>query len=387
MLKEGAAARVRQENEPEVVVWNCRANEARMTYDGIDCCADRLVKELKNEVDVLESQGKTVTKVSLVGYSLGGCICRHAVGQLEAEGFFNSVGEGGSGIEAGFFTSIASPNLGSFKYPSDGILHKDSHYWGRPLLVNMADPNLCFHKGLSCFKKLVLMSNIQDDRSVKYPSVLVPFEVGRDSAGGEGKAQGQSLDCKRSDAGRSGSWMIVPFILLLPILLPLAIIMIVVESIRGLWHFRGSSDKVPDLSWLQQAHPHALVDETPTIGSPVGHAKSRGSIDFMESSVGKGATDYHPVKHSEDIEVVVNEAKVLVHEGIVTNSAEMQTRQEYMVTSLNSLPWIRVDVDCFHRHAHAAVVLRKPSRFTRQDHLEFLIERVLEIGTFPAKPA
>ena len=43
---------------------------------------------------------------------------------------------------------------------------QDKHLSGRPLLVNMADPQLCFHQGLQRFRQLVLMSNVQDDRSV-----------------------------------------------------------------------------------------------------------------------------------------------------------------------------------------------------------------------------
>ena len=55
------------------------------------------------------------------------------------------------------------PSLPSLSVPA---ALQDTHAWGRPLLVNMADPQLCFSQGLSRFKKLALMSSIRDDRMV-----------------------------------------------------------------------------------------------------------------------------------------------------------------------------------------------------------------------------
>ncbi|KAG1659241.1 hypothetical protein FOA52_004686 [Chlamydomonas sp. UWO 241] len=52
-----------------------------MTYDGIDVCAERLVQQLDDAIARAEKAGRTVTKLSFIGYSLGGLINRYAGAQ------------------------------------------------------------------------------------------------------------------------------------------------------------------------------------------------------------------------------------------------------------------------------------------------------------------
>ncbi len=47
----------------------------------------------------------------------GGCICRHVVGRMEAEGFFKPPSEGG--LEPVNLVTIASPHLGSWRTPEE----------------------------------------------------------------------------------------------------------------------------------------------------------------------------------------------------------------------------------------------------------------------------
>jgi hypothetical protein len=49
--------------------------------------------------------------------------------------------------------------------------------------------------------------------------------------------------------------------------------------------------------------------------------------------------------------------------------------QEWLVLQLNTLAWHKVDVDTRHFHAHAAIVMRNPSRFMdNADVLDYLVE-------------
>ncbi|GLI66034.1 hypothetical protein VaNZ11_009741 [Volvox africanus] len=77
--------------------------------------------------------------------------------------------------------------------------------------------------------------------------------------------------------------------------------------------------------------------------------------------------------------VVVSEQSVLLHDGIVELPAELHHVQQWLVEQLNTLPWQKVDVDCRDLHAHAAIIMRNPSRFTHnQDVLDYLIDHFLQ---------
>ena len=55
--------------------------------------------------------GACVSKISFIGYSLGGLINRWIVGRLEAEDFFET-------IQPINFVTLATPHLGSWRHPS-----------------------------------------------------------------------------------------------------------------------------------------------------------------------------------------------------------------------------------------------------------------------------
>lgn len=54
------------------LVLNSTCNSERYTYDGIDICGDRLVRETRSCCARWLSKGILVSKVSFIGYSLGG---------------------------------------------------------------------------------------------------------------------------------------------------------------------------------------------------------------------------------------------------------------------------------------------------------------------------
>lgn len=65
----------------KTVIINSNVNTARLTYDGIDMMGDRLARLVTTSCQRLLLRGTKVVAVSFVAYSLGGLICRYAIGR------------------------------------------------------------------------------------------------------------------------------------------------------------------------------------------------------------------------------------------------------------------------------------------------------------------
>lgn len=68
-----------------------KRNSGNHTYDGIELGGERVTREIEDEIEALAAEGKTVTKLSLVGYSLGGLVARYAIGLLYSRGWFDKI--------------------------------------------------------------------------------------------------------------------------------------------------------------------------------------------------------------------------------------------------------------------------------------------------------
>lgn len=76
-------------NHIRMVVLNSEVNSGDHTYDGIDWCAERLIKDVYREVERIEQdENAKVAKLSLIGYSLGGLVIRYAAGVMYSDGLF-----------------------------------------------------------------------------------------------------------------------------------------------------------------------------------------------------------------------------------------------------------------------------------------------------------
>ena len=140
-----------------------------------------MAQEIEAELDRLEKSGSKITKLSVVGYSLGGLIARYCIGLLHSRGWFDR-------IQPVNFTAFASPFLG-VRTPVRGY---HSSVWntlgsrtlstsgtqlflidtfrdtGRPLLSVLADADSIFMRALALFKNRVLYANVQNDRSAPW---------------------------------------------------------------------------------------------------------------------------------------------------------------------------------------------------------------------------
>ncbi|KAF2126864.1 lipase/serine esteras-like protein [Dothidotthia symphoricarpi CBS 119687] len=156
-------------------------NAGSFTYDGIELGGERVASEVCDRLEELAKNGHNITKISVIGYSLGGLIARFCIGILYHRGVFEK-------IQPVNFTTFATPHLG-VRTPLRGY---HSHVWnvlgartlsmsgrqlfgvdrfrdtGRPLLAVLADPESIFIQALAQFKHRSLYANIVNDRTVTY---------------------------------------------------------------------------------------------------------------------------------------------------------------------------------------------------------------------------
>lgn len=168
------------DRHPEVEILVSDSNIGNRTYDGIDVCGERIAKEVRGKVEALEEDGGKVTKVSFVGYSLGGLGARYAIGVLESTGFFKDVKPmtfttfatphvGVSPVSGGFFSWLVS-SIGPRTLSVTGahIFLADRLVKKKPLLEAMSLEDSRFFQGLALFKSRTAYGNIKNDRSVPF---------------------------------------------------------------------------------------------------------------------------------------------------------------------------------------------------------------------------
>ncbi|KAF2239078.1 DUF676-domain-containing protein [Viridothelium virens] len=172
---------LREKYPEELHILVARSNSDSFTYDGIEVGGERVAHEIEETLEQLSKRGNTITKISMIGYSLGGLVARYAIGLLYSHGLFDK-------IQPINFTTFASPHLG-VRTPKVGL---SNQIWnvlgartlsvsgqqlftidsfrdtGRPLLSLLADPSSIFLRGLARFKNRTLYANIVNDRSVPY---------------------------------------------------------------------------------------------------------------------------------------------------------------------------------------------------------------------------
>ncbi|KAF7553876.1 hypothetical protein G7046_g6976 [Stylonectria norvegica] len=175
-----------QFSRDELHLLLAKQNSGSFTYDGIERGGERVCAEIEQEMRDFETMGGKITKLSIVGYSLGGLVSRYAVGLLDAKGVLDTV-------QCMNFTTFASPHLG-VRSPLKGW---HNHVWNvlgartlsmsgrqlftidkfrdtdKPLLAVLADPSSIFISGLRKFKRRTLYANVANDRSVVYYTACI----------------------------------------------------------------------------------------------------------------------------------------------------------------------------------------------------------------------
>lgn len=92
----------------KLVVLAASLSQGTLTYDGIDLCGERVVKEIDAEIEKIALDGGKVDRFSIVGYSLGGLVARYAIGILHSR-------------EPSFFETVKPVNFATFASPAIGM--------------------------------------------------------------------------------------------------------------------------------------------------------------------------------------------------------------------------------------------------------------------------
>lgn len=172
--------------EDRLHILAAKGNTGSFTYDGIELGAERVTQEIEDTLKALEHEGKRITKLSVIGYSLGGLVARYVIGLLYSRGWFSK-------IEPLNFTTFATPHLG-VRSPLLGYHNKLWNLLGsrtlsmsgrqlftidifrdskKPLLAVLADPRSIFVQALRKFKNRSLYANIINDRSAPYYTTCI----------------------------------------------------------------------------------------------------------------------------------------------------------------------------------------------------------------------
>ena len=68
-----------------------KSNAGTFTYDGIELGGERVAREVCDRLEELASNGHNITKISVIGYSLGGLVARFCIGILYHRGVFDKI--------------------------------------------------------------------------------------------------------------------------------------------------------------------------------------------------------------------------------------------------------------------------------------------------------
>ncbi|KAJ7722437.1 putative serine esterase-domain-containing protein [Mycena maculata] len=186
---------------PSLHVLRAETNQEDGREPSVTCAVDQLTEELQghmtgltgaasiaDEIEKLKKEGRTVTRFSITGYSLGGLVARYVIGVLRQRGFFENVAPVN-------FNTIATPHIGLPRYPSffssvtsflgpkllsrTGEQFYCADKWsakGRPLLEVMADPDRIFYQALAAFETIRIYANTLNDVTVPYVTAAIEVE-------------------------------------------------------------------------------------------------------------------------------------------------------------------------------------------------------------------
>ncbi|TIA56737.1 lipid particle protein, partial [Aureobasidium pullulans] len=363
-----------------------KSNSNSFTYDGIELGGERTANEVEEEIKKLEEGGNKITKISIVGYSLGGLVARYVVGLLYSKGYFDR-------IQPVNFTTFATPHLG-VRSP---LLGPHNYLWnvlgartlstsgrqlftvdsfrdtGRPLLTILADPNSVFIRGLAQFKHRTLYSNIVNDRSVVYYTSCITYKdpfVNIDAVdlqplpGYDGVLLRPDEPVRPKPRVPLGFWArvrstgwstltAVPLYLLLAVLIPVGSMLFLINSgyqtIRSAQRVRLHESGGANFG-IERYRSNPLLEEAQNLEERV--------FDRLDANQGQ---DYLPTPPSEDEERFSKSE----HSGSKFKGQEkfptlaLTSDQFYMIEGLDGVGFTKYPVHISKvRHTHAAIIVR-----------------------------
>lgn len=397
-----------------------KRNSGSFTYDGVELGGERVCLEIQEELAAVECRGGKITKLSLVGYSLGGLVARYAIGLLYAKGILDQ-------LECMTFTAFASPFLG-VRTPLHGWAN---HIWnvlgartlstsgrqlftidkfrntGRPLLAVLADRNSIFYKGLAKFRRRTLYCNIVNDRSAVYyttgitktdpykdlTKIRVNYVKGYEDVVLDPVHPVEHIPPhswkKDTFSEKTRTWLRrVPFVLALAILIPLGIIAFLINSViqtvrsakRIALHEKGEAGiniadyRVPVLiNEIREAVEDAYEELNSSqrqqylgLSDDEGNISDDTAVEVTTSLLNEQEIKAR-VRRASDRNILRLERK-MSQPGQPTLA--LAPYQFEMISALDSLGWRKYPVWIHRdRHSHAAIIVRTEKEAYREGHV------------------
>ncbi|KAJ8324576.1 hypothetical protein QVD99_002592 [Batrachochytrium dendrobatidis] len=334
----------------DLVFLNIDSSVGMYTYDGIDVCGDR---GLVSVMAVLEQHEGRIDRISFIGYSLGGLINRYMIGKLYSTKVFDKV-------RPVNFITLATPHLGT-SHPQSSIMGRGFNYFqqvvlvrvgqqlsladkflnGIPLLLLLSDPSLCFFKALALFQKRSVFSNIRNDLTVRYTTAAIassnpfrrfkPIKV-------DPKQYPAIVQPSETDPPEKETWkwseirILSVFVVLSPIIVPIWLIILSISlSVLSIKARIRKKHFVEDVQWISSEH-----DST----------QSSEAIELQHAC-------------SEADKAQPNSELLSTHTAHELAELSLKKKREWMVHTLNTLVWEKVNVCIYFNNAHAAIVMRR----------------------------
>ncbi|KAI1335393.1 DUF676-domain-containing protein [Xylariaceae sp. FL0016] len=398
-MKSVAKALRTEHSADKVHILVAKRNSSSFTYDGIERGGERVCVEIEEELEKIKKDGGNITKISLVGYSLGGLVSRYAIGLLYAKGIFDQ-------LEPINFTTFASPHLG-VRAPLRGwydhvwntlgarTLSKSGHQLftiddfrdtGRPLLAILADPDSIFITGLKKFKRRTLYSNVVNDRSAVYyttcitktdpytdmtrvkPNYIKGYEdVILDPANPVSLTAPKAPPQTISDYAETGvTWLKnAPLVVGLAVMLPIGITAFLMNAV------------VQTSRSTQRIKLHDVGGagiEVEQYRMPIWIKELRGKVEDVYENINSSQKQSYLGSSSDDESGDDEETQIMALERRQSHpqwpTLALSPHQFSMITALDNVGWRKYPVWIHNaRHSHAAIIVRMDVKRFDEGHV------------------
>ncbi|KAI0390855.1 DUF676-domain-containing protein [Xylariaceae sp. FL0594] len=382
--------------EEKLHILIAKRNSGNFTYDGIELGGERVCVEIEEELESIREKGGKITKLSIVGYSLGGLVARYAVGLLYAKGLLDQ-------IEPVNFTTFATPHLG-VRMPLRGwvdnvfnvlgarLLSESGRQLfivdkfrdtGRPLLSVMTEPRSIFVTGLRKFKRRTLYGNVANDRSVNLFTSMMsktdPYvDMSKIEVHGVEGYENVVLDRMNPFSPKPTSSQLaagplsyvrnVPFVLAVALILPIGVTAFVLNSvfqtIRSTRRIRQHESGLAGIEIAKYRMPIWINELRETVE------------DAYEALNSSQKQSYLPESEEEEEEEILDSEEA--------NGTDVERRHSHphiptlalapsqfkMIEEMDKLGWRKYPVWIQKvRHSHAAIIVRSESKSFSEGYL------------------
>ena len=342
-------------------------------------------------------------RISIVGYSLGGLYARYLIGILYEANFFDFV-------EPMTFTTFATPHLGSNFYAKTlsasvlnylgknvlGVSGNDMFGYHSTVLLDMANPEGPFYKGLEKFQYLFNFTNSIHDRTVpfftSYMSTKDPFKkrdfvdyrffqyededsLFVDMEHCQFRTTSRNVDVYPTFQERQ---LQIYALLILPWIFP------------PLLAFSALTTLVSNYRVKEEEKSKQMLTHRKSRSKFVAELLSLGIGEILDTNVmnAKSIVGSHEDKQviRTNTSVKTNEKKLPVKPltstgttGLLESTSDkldLQPESLKMIEALNKLPWERFVVQLKRMHTHAEIVNRRNHPGQGQQVLDFWVDLV-----------